>query len=270
MRQTLEDENKVVREEGEDLYSENALEMSSMNAKERRAYKKELRNKRLQAMDGKEKRRYIIQYYKWYFIGAVVAVFLCYILGRTIYTATLPTELVVAVTNDGTNVICEQYIPDAFRKYYQLDKKNTIQVFDNLTIEDADDATIQESTLTDYEKMIVYISSDRLDAIIGNEDTLNYYKSTGDIAVVDQCMDEELYQQIADHIVQVTDDTKYMNDGKPYAAAIDISGTEFARKCQLSYDDVYLMIPNNRYVENEATLHLIRMIFEIEDAGQAS
>ena len=52
MRQTLEDVNKLVKEEGEDLYSENALEMSSMNAKERRAYKKELRNKRLQAMDG--------------------------------------------------------------------------------------------------------------------------------------------------------------------------------------------------------------------------
>lgn len=270
MRQTLEDENKVVKEEGEDLYSENALEMSSMSAKERRAYKKELRNKRLETMDGKEKRRYIIQYYKWYFIGAIAAVIFCYIIGRTIYTATLPTELIVAVTNDGTNVISEQYIPDAFREYYQLGKKNTIQIFDDLTIENADDATIQESTLTDYEKMMVYISSNRLDAIIGNEDTLNYYKSTGDIAIIDQCMDDELYQQIADHIVQASDDTKYMNDGKPYAAAIDISDTEFAKKCQFSYDTVYLMIPNNRYVENEATLRLIRMIFGIEDSGQAS
>lgn len=267
MRQTLEDENKVVKEEGEDLYSENALEMSSMSAKERRAYKKELRSKRLEAMEGKEKRRYIIQYYKWYFIGAVAAVFLCYVFGRTIYTATLPTELMVAVTNDGTNAVCEQYIPDAFRKYYQLGKKNTIQIFDNLTIEDADDVTIQESTLTDYEKIIVYISSDRLDAIIGNEDTLNYYKSTGDIAMVDQCMDEDLYQEIKDHIVKVTDDTQYMNDGKPYAAAIDISDTEFAKKCQFSYDTVYLMIPNNRYVNNEATMRLIRMIFGIENAG---
>ena len=111
----------------------------------------------------------------------------------------------------------------------------------------------------------MYISSDRLDAIIGNEDTLNYYKSTGDIAMIDQCMDEDLYQEIKDHIVKVTDDTQYMNDGKPYAAAIDIS--EFAKKCQFSYDAVYLMIPNNRYVNNEATMRLIRMIFGIKNAG---
>ena len=112
---------------------------------------------------------------------------------------------------------------------------------------------------------MVYISSNRLDAIIGNSDTLNYYKSTGDIAIVDQCMPEELYQQLESYIVDETDPTGYMNDGKPYAAAIDISQTDFVKQCQLSYDDVYLMIPNNRYMENDATLRLIRMIFDLPD-----
>ena len=31
------------------------------------------------------------------------------------------------------------------------------------------------------------------------------------------------------------------------------------------YEDVYLMIPNNRYMENDATLRLIRMIFDLPD-----
>ena len=51
----------------------------------------------------------------------------------------------------------------------------------------------------------------------------------------------------------------------PYAAAIDISQTDFVKQCQLSYDDVYLMIPNNRYMENDATLRLIRMIFDLPE-----
>ncbi len=266
MRQPLGDENKTGKQDQEEnLYSENALEMSSMSAKERRAYKKELRNKRLKSMETGEKWKYIILYYKWYFVGAVVAVFLCCWIGKTIYTTTLPTELMVAVTNDGTNAVCEQYIPDAFRDYYGLDVKNIIQVFDNLTIENADDVVIQESTLTDYEKIIVYISSDRLDAIIGNGKTLDYYKSTGDIAILDQCMDEDLYRQVEDYTVEVTDETGYMNDGKPFIAALDISDTEFARNCQFSYDDVYLLIPNNRYINNESTLRFIRMIFDIKE-----
>lgn len=265
MRQTLEEEKQINDITDDNLFSEDALEMASMSAKERRAYKKELRKKRLDSMEGKEKRKYILYYYKWYFIGVVFAIAMCIYIGKTIYTASLPTELIVAVTNDGTNAFCEQYIPDAFREYYQLGDKNTIQVFDNLTIENPDDVRVQESTLTDYEKIMVYISSDRLDAIIGNSDTLNYYKSTGDIAIVDQCMPEELYQQLESYIVDVTDSTGYMNDGKPYAAAIDISQTDFVKQCQLSYDDVYLMIPNNRYMENDATLRLIRMIFDLPD-----
>ena len=44
------------------------------------------------------------------------------------------------------------------------------------------------------------------------------------------------------YIVTASSDDTYMNEGKPYSAAIDISGTEFANNCNLSYDKVYLMI----------------------------
>lgn len=248
-------------DEEENLYAENALELSGMTSKEKRAYKKQLHRKRMQTMDAKEKHSYILHYYKWYFIGGIVLIFLLYWLGNTIYTANLPTELIVAITNDGTNAVAEEYIPNAFRDYYDLDRKNIIQVFTNLTIDDADDVAIQQNTLTDYEKIIVYITSDKLDAIIGNETALNYYKSTGDIAIIDTCLDEKLYEEIEDHIVMAADESSYMNNGKPYAAAIDISKTEFAKNCSLSYDDVYLMIPNNRYSDNDATIRLIKLIF---------
>lgn len=271
MRQTLEEEGKTTYNEGEEnLFSENALELSSMSRKERRTYKKDLRKKRLASMEGKEKWKYVVRYYKWHFLGTIFACIICICIGKSIYTSTLPTELLVAVTNDGMNLVCERYIPEAFREYYGLDDKNIIQVFDDLKIENAEDVTIQESMLTDYEKMVVYISSDRLDAIIGDENTLDYYRSTGDIAIIDQCMDDSLYGAIKDYIVEASDDTGYMNDGKAYSAAIDISGTEFVKKCQLSYDTVYLMIPNNRYTENDATMRLIRMIFKLDDTDSLS
>lgn len=245
----------------EDLYSENALELSRMSFKEKCHYKKELRKKRLSTMDKDEKRKYVVHYYKWHFLGGILCIFLLFWLGQTIYKANLPTALILAITNDGANYTAEEYIPEAFRDYYSLDKKNIIQIFTDLEIANAEDARISDGTLTDYEKVIVYISSDKLDAIIGDENALNYYKSTGDIAIIDNCMDKDLYSQLEDKIVMATDDTKYMNNGEPYAAAIDISNTDFVKDSDISYDTVYLMIPNNRYSDNEATLNLIKMIF---------
>ncbi len=250
-----------IKEQEENLYSENALELSRMSFKERQSYKKQLQAKRLASMDTKERRKYILYYYKWHFAGGIFLILFLYLLGHTIYKANLPNELIVAITNDGPNAVAESYIPDTFRNYYNLDSKNIIQVFTDLTIDNSDNVAIRQSTLTDYEKMIVYITSDKLDAIIGNEQTLNYYKSTGDIAVIDACIDKELYSQIEKYIVTASPDDTYMNEGKPYSAAIDISGTEFADNCNLSYDKVYLMIPNNRYTDNTATIRLIRMIF---------
>lgn len=248
-------------DEKENLYTENALELSDMSLKERHAYKKQLQSKRLEAMDAKERQKYILYYYKWHFIGGIFCIFLLYFLGHTIYTANLPNELIIAITNDGTNAVAEKYIPNVFRDYYNLDHKNIIQVFTDLTIDNSDDVAIRQSTLTDYEKMIVYITSDKLDAIIGNRQTLEYYKSTGDIAVIDACIDSELYDKIKSRIVTAVSDDSYMNEGKPYSAAIDISDTEFAKSCNLSYDEVYLMIPNNRYTNNAATIRLIKLIF---------
>lgn len=247
----------------ENLYTENALELSGLSFKETLAYKKGIRNKRLSTMNSKEKRHYLVHYYKWHFIGSVLCVLLLFWIGKAIYTANLPRELILAITNDGTNVSAEEYIPKAFRTYYNLDNKNVIQIFSDLTIDNSDNTAIRETTLTDYEKIIIYITSDKLDAIIGDEKTLNYYKSTGDIAILDACLDSELYEQIKDYTVKAEDETLYVNEGKPYTAAIDISDTEFARKCNLSYEKVYLMIPNNRYNHNEATINLIKLIFSL-------
>lgn len=69
MRQTLEEEKQINDNTDDNLFSEDALEMASMSAKERRAYKKELRKKRLDSMEGKEKRKYILYYYNGILLG---------------------------------------------------------------------------------------------------------------------------------------------------------------------------------------------------------
>ena len=51
MRQTLEEEKQINDNTDDNLFSEDALEMASIRAKERRAYKKELRKKRMDSME---------------------------------------------------------------------------------------------------------------------------------------------------------------------------------------------------------------------------
>ena len=51
-----------IKEPEENLYSENALELSRMSFKEKSAYKRQLQARRLASMDSKERKKYILLY----------------------------------------------------------------------------------------------------------------------------------------------------------------------------------------------------------------
>lgn len=254
---------KATNPKEEDLYTEDALALAGLSFKEKISYKRNLYKKRIATMDRKEKISYTIGYYKWYFLGLVLLL-VCLGWGvRTAYRTTLPTVLSVAILNDPYNDTVADYIPDAFREYYQLNDKNFFNIYTNLFVSSTEDTEEIGTTMTDYQKIGYYNMYDMLDVIIGDEEALTLYASSDDTTGIDLSMDEELYEQIKDRVITMSDPSGIKNDGKPYAAAIDISDTEFVKNCNISYDKVYLMIPSTKYTNNEGTINLIKLIFSL-------
>ena len=245
----------------EDLYKEDALALVGLSPKEKLAYYRKDYQQRTASMEKKEKFLYTLQYYKWYFLGALVLlVCLCWV-GKTVYTATLPVKLRVAILNDTENTKAKDYISKSFREYYHLGKRNRFTVYTDLEVSPIENVNEVGLTMNDYQTIGYYNTTNMIDVIIGNRNALRVYASSDDTTAIDLSMDEELYSQIEEHVVTMTDSKKVKNEGKPYAAAIDISDTEFARGCGLSYEQVYLMIPSSKFQDNERTLNLIKMIF---------
>lgn len=247
----------------QDLYVEDSLALAGLSFRQKIAYKHNLYKKRIADMNTKEKISYTIFYYKWHFVFFVSVLIIAGWGIRTAYRTTLPTVLSVAILNDPYNHTAADYIPDAFRQYYQLDQKNFFKVYTDLFVSSTEDKEELGKTMTDYQKIGYYNMYDMLDAIIGDEEALTLYATSDDTTGIDLSMDDALYQQIKDRVVTMSDPNGIKNDGQPYAAAIDISDTEFVRNCGISYDKVYLMIPSTKYTDNQGTIDLIRFIFSL-------
>ncbi len=254
--------NKASIDSEEDEYKEDALEMATMSFKERMAYKKELRKKRISKMDAKEKRSYIFNYYKWHIIIGLFAIVCLAYIGRVVYRMTWPTLLELAIVNNYNETDPTKYITSSYRDYYKLDDKNFIEIYGNLKdITSTEDTTEVGLTMTNYQTIGYYNMYDMLDVIICDKEALNLFVSTDDTTAIDLSMDAELYQQIKEHVITMSDPKGIKNEGKPYTVALDISNTTFAKECDLSYKEVYLLIPSTKYTDNENTINFIRFVF---------
>ena len=245
----------------EDSYKEDALEMATMTFKEKIAYKKELRQRRMADMTSKEKFSYIMNYYKWHFIIGLFAIVCLAYTGRVIYRATWPTLLELAIVNNKDTTKYDTYIPDAYRQYYDLDEKNYIEIYGELSVSATEDTTEVGLTMSNYQTIGYYNMYDMLDVIICDKEALNLFVSTDDTTAIDLSMDEELYNQIEDYVITMSDPKGIKNNGKPYAVALDITHTEFIKECHLSYHNAYLLIPSTKFEDNENTINFIRFVF---------
>lgn len=245
----------------EDAYMENALEMSTMTWKERRNCKKELRKQRMADMTSSEKFKYIIRYYKWHIILTLFAIICIGYAGKVAYRATWPTLLELAVINNKNTTSYKEYLQESYREYYELDDKNYIEIYEDLIVSSTEDTTEVGLTMSPYQTVAYYNMYDMLDVIICDEEALKLYVSTDDTTAIDLSMDEELYKQVEDYVITMSDPKGIKNEGNPYTVALNISDTEFVKNCNLSYSDVYLLIPSTKYTDNENTINFIKYIY---------
>lgn len=255
-----QDEKDEKEEEQDDLYREDSLALVGLSLPKKLAHYHKHYKKQTADMDKKEKAIYTIHYYKWHFLGLLLLLVCLGWTGKIVYRAALPKVLRVAVLNTKGETTAD-YITETFRGYYGLNNKNTITIYSDLWVQSIKDATEAGYTMNDYQTIGYYNMHNMIDVIIGDGAALRVYSSSDDTTAIDLSMDAALYKQIEEYVVFRSDPMGIKNDGEPYAAAIDISDTEFAKGCGLGYPDVYLMIPSTKYQKNDRTINLIKLIF---------
>lgn len=248
-------------EREENIFADDSLAMAGMTFRERARHKREVLKKRLATMDKKEGRKYIIYYYKWQFVAALVLLFLVSVTGRAIFKAVTPTPLKLVVVNFGSCEELTEYIPEHYREFYQLGKLNDFRIETNFRVSAQEQPYEYGQAMTDYQRISFYcdpdvLSPDVLDVIIGDDTALKLFEKTGDVTAVNYVLSDALYEKITDDMVIVSDTTGEKNEGQSYAIAIDITDTQFVKDCNLNTSrGVYLLIPrckkkNDKHVEN--------------------
>lgn len=263
VKEAPEEKNPQADNQEEDLFNDDLLALSEMSTKQRMSYKWDRLKKRLDTMEPDEKRKYVIHYYKYHFLIALLALFLLGCAGAKLYDNSRPVDLFVVIAND-FNLDREESIPDiiedAYRARYESPKSHKIEVVESM---DLSGNIYEEESYVSSIQMWAYIKDDDLDAVIGNSGAMNYMIQDDSVIPLDEYLPEDLYKQVEDRIVMGKDEkNKVVRGGEEFPVAIDISDTEFAKSLNLSYKDVYIILPSNRKENIERSIKFIDLVFD--------
>jgi len=257
------EKNPQADNQEEDLFNDDLLALSEMSTKQRMSYKWDRLKKRLDTMEPDEKRKYVIHYYKYHFLIALLALVVLGCAGAKVYDNSRPVDLFVVIAND-FNLDREEPIPDiietAYRTRYESPKSHKIEVVESMDL--SGDIYEEESYVSSIQ-MWAYIKDDDLDAVIGNPGAMNYMIQDDSVIPLDEYLPEDLYKQVEDRIIMGKDEkNKVVRGGEEFPVAIDISDTKFAKSLNLSYKDVYIILPSNRKENIERSIKFIDLVFD--------
>lgn len=196
---------------------------------------------------------YIWAYYKFHILGAVILLFLFYIVGSSVYRSTFKTALhCIYVNSRSESGVNFAPLEEDFAAWLALGKKDMIST-EAVFISFGNDAT--NFSYANMAKISALVSANDLDILICDQESLNHY------AEMDGFLDLE--QQLSPEVLNLVRDRLYFcpgSDGISRACAIDLTGTDFATSSQLTQAPPLLgIITTTQRMENAEAL--IRYIF---------
>ena len=252
------EEERKVQEQKRILHEDN-LELAAMTRKERRAVKKERREKEMEGMTRGQRIKYLLYYYQWpIIVTTLTAGCLIWIL-IAVLRSEPPVALSAAVMNNDrskevTSEIFDTYIREAninpsYRTVVESFQINLETLQTDINAATADSAYVRFPNLA---------RESYFDIIITDRGGLDYC-STTDIAIYpDYVLPMDLLEALKPYEVEAED---YYN--QTFVYAYDISGTDFAKSLDLGYDEIFLCFPGNT---SEAQMHaenFVRYIFNV-------
>lgn len=177
---------------------------------------------KLSKMNTKDKIWYICTYYKWYFVGAIIAVVLLGAVANAAYQRTFDTAIHIVSVNTRSGE--EDLLTEAMDTYHDeigLSKKELV-IAESMFITYEEHSEYSMANMT---KVATLAAARDLDAVIGDSTTIDFYASSGAFYDLTSFLSPEVLELVKDRLYYAKNEL-----GESYACAIDISGTAFAEE----------------------------------------
>ena len=201
-----------------------------------------------------EKVSYIVEYYKYYFIGILIVVLLVVGIGASFKHNDYNTYLNVYLIDNSISYESTGYLVDDFAKYAGIDGVN--------------DRVVVDSTLTftlerynEYDTQAVYkfmalVADASIDTIISTKDIVDFCAPSETYRDLSTLLPQDFLDEHADRLYSAT-----LEDGSTIIAGIDISGLDIIDKCHITLDNPVITVADNTpHAEN--AVKLIEFLFK--------
>lgn len=240
---------------------EDNLELHNMKFKERMRAKRAKLANNMEDMTKRERIFYILSYYKWYIIAAIVVVICAITIPATIYKNSRPVAISYAIVNcpspDNINTDFVDDYRDSFGLYgaYQVKSNKTLHLNKETYLTEY----AQSQGTSDYTEFPMLCFNGYYDIIITDDVGAVYCGMQEIIFPLKAYLPADIYSQIEDRVFETEN-----HDGEVVPFAIDISDTEFAKKLNLGYENVYIGFPGTTSENYKNAKRMIKYILDID------
>jgi hypothetical protein len=200
---------------------------------------------------------YLAEYYKFHFLGILLACLFIGIVASTVYRGTFDTMInaVFLISEPNAGALDLTPVTEGFRSHEGMGAKQLVTA-EELYAQLGPDAPVSETTYATVTKLTAMIAAQEMDVFISGESAMANYAAYDAFAPLEAALPPDLLQTLSPRLLAYPG-----SDGVPFPCVLDISGTDFARRCNLSDGNAHLAIIVNSQ-RRDVCIALIRYIFE--------
>lgn len=224
--------------------TEDNLELRRMSFTNRIKAKQARLKANTEGMSTWEKFKYYVYYYKWHVILGLILLFCAIAIPTAIYKNSRPVAISYAVVNSPEPERINEKLFNEYTAHYGLVEGYQIRNSLSVTLSQADYETefAKEEGDSSYTQFPTLCWNNYYDIIITNETGLHYCTVNSLVQPLEDRLYDDIYEEIkSKYPKRIIQSPNY--DEHPVEFAIDISDTEFVKKLNVGYDNVYVCFP---------------------------
>ncbi|MBO5387587.1 MAG: hypothetical protein J6A59_05530 [Lachnospiraceae bacterium] len=224
--------------------TEDNLELRRMSFTNRIKAKQARLKANTEGMSTWEKFKYYVYYYKWHVILGLILLFCAIAIPTAIYKNSRPVAISYAVVNSPEPERINEKLFNEYTAHYGLVEGYQIRNSLSVTLSQADYETefAKEEGDSSYTQFPTLCWNNYYDIIITNETGLHYCTVNSLVQPLEDRLYDDIYEEIkSKYPKRIIQSPNY--DEYPVEFAIDISDTEFVKKLNVGYDNVYVCFP---------------------------
>ncbi len=259
----FKDPRKVPPKEG--LKIEDKLEFATMSRKERRAAKRKRLKETTEGMTFVQKLQYFLYAYKMEILLPLIGIIAVSLIVVAFFRGSKPIALSYAIVNcEDLETLDTSVIENDYWNYYGFDDNYQFRKVLDLKYDPSTSANeaSRDAESGNYIAFPTLCDENYYDIIITNKKGLEYLSESSIIHTLGEALPTNLYDIFtADYNDKITTSPAYTGKSSPYA--INISDTDFAKKLNPGYDDVYICFPGVSADNQKRVRQICNFIFDL-------